>query len=103
MAPAASSGLLGRGVEGEAEEEEPIFSLDLQPLPNTYLGFYREWRKINPGNQVRDFHEIQSLNCKLPLHRSRLTCEAGSLDLPEGKDEDRGGDQKGPGEKNQRY
>ncbi len=58
MAPAASSGLLGRGVEGEAEEEEPIFSLDLQPLPNTYLGFYREWRKINPGNQVRDFHDI---------------------------------------------
>ncbi len=33
--------------------EDPIFGLDLQPLPETYLGFYREWRKINPENQAR--------------------------------------------------
>ncbi len=27
--------------------------MDLQALPKTYVGFYREWRKINPNNQVR--------------------------------------------------
>ena len=31
--------------------DDPIMSMDLQPLPQTYLGFYKEWRKINPDNQ----------------------------------------------------
>ena len=41
--------------DDQMQTSEPqMFPLDLQPLPQTYVGFYKEWRKINPGNQARN-------------------------------------------------
>ncbi|TRY63467.1 hypothetical protein TCAL_11839 [Tigriopus californicus] len=42
---------IGLGFNYKPTYDEPIFSMELQPLPKTYVGFYREWRKINPQNK----------------------------------------------------